>query len=237
MIIGSVSAMEVDDSSDIADDSINVTQSNELKVVDDVSPSSNQVNEIDDSSNPLDDASSDAQLAERAGNTYYVSLTGRDNRNAGTLNNPFRTLSYAISRATDGDTIYIRGGTYTDAVSYGFYDIANDGNIMVEITKELTIQAYNDEEVILDANYRHRIFTVLSDNVVISGITFTHGNQRDARYQYNYGSAIYSLNHEGLRIENCKFIDNRAEYGAFNVDRFAHCDVVNCYFSGIFQWK
>ena len=38
MIIGSVSAMEVDDSSDIADDSINVTQSNELKVVDDVSP-------------------------------------------------------------------------------------------------------------------------------------------------------------------------------------------------------
>ncbi len=64
MIIGSVSAMEVDDSSDIADDSINVTQSNELKVVDDVSPSSNQVNEIDDSSNPLDDASSDAQLAD-----------------------------------------------------------------------------------------------------------------------------------------------------------------------------
>ena len=144
MIIGSVSAMEVDDSSDIADDSINVTQSNELKVVDDVSPSSNQVNEIDDSSNPLDDASSDAQLADdldedvsvtsedavsnakasngllgasdedvlRAGNTYYVSLTGRDNRNAGTLNNPFRTLSYAISRATNGDTIYIRGGTY-----------------------------------------------------------------------------------------------------------------------------
>lgn len=131
MIIGSASAMEVDDSSDVADDSINVTQINELKVVDDVSPSSNQVNEIDDSSNPLDDASSDAQMADeldevvvvasddgdgavnakasngllgasdedvlRAGNTYYVSLTGRDNRNAGTLNNPFRTLSFAIS--------------------------------------------------------------------------------------------------------------------------------------------
>ena len=225
MIIGSASAMEVDDSSDVADDSINVTQSNELKVVDDVSPSSNQVNEIDDSSNPLDDASSDAQLADeldedvvvtsdggdgaanakasngllgasdedvlRAGNTYYVSLTGNDNRNAGTLNNPFRTLSYAIDRATDGDTIYIRGGTYTDAVSYNIIGvITTDGNIMVEIDKELTIQAYNNEEVILDANYRHRIFTVLSDNVVISGITFTHGNQRDARYQYNYGSAI-----------------------------------------------
>ena len=178
MIIGSASAMEVDDSSDVADDSINVTQSNELKVVDDVSPSSNQVNEIDDSSNPLDDASSDAQLADeldedvvvtsdggdgavnakasngllgasdedilRAGNTYYVSLNGNDNRNAGTLNNPFRTLSYAISRATNGDTIYIRGGTYTDAVSYGW--LGNDGNIMVEIDKELTIQAYNNEE-------------------------------------------------------------------------------------------
>ena len=95
MIIGSASAMEVDGSSDIADDSINVTQSNELKVVDDVSPDSNQ----------LDDASSDAQMADeldedvsvtsedavsnakasngllgasdedvlRAGNTYYVS--------------------------------------------------------------------------------------------------------------------------------------------------------------------
>ena len=37
MIIGSASAMEVDDSTDLADDSINVTQSDELKVVDDVS--------------------------------------------------------------------------------------------------------------------------------------------------------------------------------------------------------
>ena len=264
MIIGSVSAMEVDDSSDVADDSINVTQSNELKVVDDISPSSNQIDEIDDGSNSLDDASSDSSQANEvdevvvvasddgassnakasngllgasdedilgAGNTYYVSLTGSD-WYSGTINRPFRTLSHAISRASDGDTIYIRGGTYTDAVTYIFWVLNLNGNIMVEIDKEVTIQAYNNEEVILDANYQHRIYTIMADNVVISGITFTHGNQIDSRYQGNYGSAIYSNNHEGLRVENCKFIDNREQSGAFYVDRFTDCTLVDCYFSG-----
>ena len=45
-------------------------------------------------------------------NTYYVSTTGSDSA-AGALATPFATLTKAISKATAGDTILMRGGTYT----------------------------------------------------------------------------------------------------------------------------
>ena len=35
-----------------------------------------------------------------------------------------------------------------------------------------------------------------------------------------------------MRVENCKFIDNREQSGAFYVDRFTDCTLVDCYFSG-----
>ncbi len=43
--------------------------------------------------------------------TFYVASSGADS-NAGTIDAPWRTLRYAVSRLTAGDTLYIRGGVY-----------------------------------------------------------------------------------------------------------------------------
>jgi hypothetical protein len=45
---------------------------------------------------------------------YYVATTGADS-NAGTLDKPFATLRKAVNTAVAGDTVWIRGGTYSIA--------------------------------------------------------------------------------------------------------------------------
>ena len=44
--------------------------------------------------------------------SYYVSTTGSDS-NSGTIANPWNTIQKAATTAVAGDTIYIRGGTYS----------------------------------------------------------------------------------------------------------------------------
>lgn len=43
--------------------------------------------------------------------SFYVSTLGSDS-NVGSFESPYRTISKAINVATDGDYIYVRGGTY-----------------------------------------------------------------------------------------------------------------------------
>lgn len=52
------------------------------------------------------------EVSARTAGTFYVSTTG-SNSNAGTLAAPWLTLCYATSQLIAGDTLYIRGGTWT----------------------------------------------------------------------------------------------------------------------------
>ncbi|MFN4260141.1 MAG: Calx-beta domain-containing protein [Gemmataceae bacterium] len=47
----------------------------------------------------------------------YVATTGNDGIGDGSLTKPYATLAKALSTAQDGDTIYLRGGTYAGGVS------------------------------------------------------------------------------------------------------------------------
>lgn len=68
---------------------------------------------------------------------WYVSPTGNDGQ-AGTLSQPLATLDEAINRASPGDTINLRGGTYASAE--------------VRVTKsDLTIRSFPGEWAILEA--------------------------------------------------------------------------------------
>jgi len=49
--------------------------------------------------------------------TYYVASTGSDGTNTGTMASPWRTVRHAASVTQPGDTVYIRGGNYTEGVS------------------------------------------------------------------------------------------------------------------------
>ena len=47
--------------------------------------------------------------------SFHVSPTGSDS-NSGSLTSPLRTIPTAISKASDGDTVYVHAGTYSSFV-------------------------------------------------------------------------------------------------------------------------
>ncbi len=51
------------------------------------------------------------------GAEYYVSTVGNDH-DAGTLASPWRSIQYAVDRASPGDTISVRGGSYSEALVF-----------------------------------------------------------------------------------------------------------------------
>jgi hypothetical protein len=55
------------------------------------------------------------QGAHAQGATYYVSTSGSD-ANAGTVDQPWRTVLKGVTSLKAGDTLYLRGGTYVERI-------------------------------------------------------------------------------------------------------------------------
>lgn len=75
--------------------------------------------------------------------TRYVSTTG-NNSHPGTISQPWRTIQKAANSALPGDLVYIRGGTYAEAVSMGVSGNTTSGFI--------TFQSYPGETAIIDGS-------------------------------------------------------------------------------------
>ncbi len=80
-------------------------------------------------------------VAIGTGLDFYVSTTGND-LNPGTLDEPWKTIQHAANRALAGDTVYIRGGTYHEAVT-----IVGTGS---QSSGALVFQSYPGEQAIID---------------------------------------------------------------------------------------
>jgi MYXO-CTERM domain-containing protein len=94
---------------------------------------------------------------------YYVATTGSDS-NAGTLAQPFATLQKGANVAVAGDTVWIRGGTYsitTPATAGAGINFTKSGT---SDTNRIKYWAYTGEIPVFD-------FT----NMVISTTGYTHG--------------------------------------------------------------
>jgi parallel beta-helix repeat protein len=84
----------------------------------------------------------------------YVSLTGVDVPASGSIGSPYRTISYAANTLAAGDTLFVRGGTYTNA-TYGdnYYwnqdQTAEVGSKNGTATQYIVIMPYPTESVIL----------------------------------------------------------------------------------------
>ena len=82
--------------------------------------------------------SSSATLVASA---HYVSTSGND-ANPGTSTSPWRTIQHAANVTKAGDTVYVRGGTYKEAVTVNVSGSASVGYI--------TFQSYPGETAIVD---------------------------------------------------------------------------------------
>ncbi|WP_437316997.1 LamG-like jellyroll fold domain-containing protein [Sorangium sp. So ce385] len=88
----------------------------------------------------------DAQVKALTRNTYYVATNGLDT-NPGTLAKPFATLAKAGQAAEIGDTVYVRGGTYSTSSA----NPVRLDNVGTE-EEHIVLQPYPGESVVLDGS-------------------------------------------------------------------------------------
>jgi len=150
----------------------------------------------------------------------FVSTDGNDN-NSGTKEQPFKTITKAISVAVPGDTIYVRGGIYslTSTISIGSSKSGTS-------EKKYYLFAYKNERPILD-------FSSMSFSGSNRGISLR------ANYWYIKGFDIKGAGDNGMEIyggsyniiEFCSFYENRdsglqLSNGASN-NKIINCDSYN----------
>ncbi|NLF94749.1 MAG: DUF1565 domain-containing protein [Oligosphaeraceae bacterium] len=164
------------------------------------------------------------ETAVRESQTFYVSMQG-DDRNAGTKSAPFRSLNQALNIVRAGDTVLLRGGSYTEEVH-----LRAGGSQ----GRPITIRNFPGEKVILDGR---RIIAdgIIIDNksyIIIDGIYFREfNNSTGAAVRINGGhditvrrcfadsrsngytpGLIYANMVRGLTVANC--VISRGFYGA-----------------------
>lgn len=108
------------------------------------------------------------------GSVYYLSNKGND-KWKGSKSRPFRTFEHALGRLKAGDTLYVRGGTYTEPVKIPSKCSGNKNNY-------ITISNYAGERVVLSGRKKKAptLLTVKGASCIrIHGMEFT-----DARGEY-----------------------------------------------------
>jgi hypothetical protein len=150
----------------------------------------------------------------------YVSSSGSDS-NPGTISLPYATITKAISVSTAGDTIYVRGGTYTLTTTI---NISKSGTS----TSKYHLFAYQNERPILD-------FSGMAVSSSNRGISLS------GSYWYIKGLDVKGAGDNGLNvsgsnniIEFCSFYENRdsgcqlgggaANNQVINCDSYYNCD-------------
>jgi hypothetical protein len=99
--------------------------------------------------------------------TYYVATTGSDS-NAGTLAAPFKSITKAQSVASSGDTVSIRGGTYS---SFTIAGSDSNYNYVHQLSKSgITYAAYTGETPIFNFSSISTSLRVCGFHVTGSGI-------------------------------------------------------------------
>lgn len=131
---------------------------------------------------------------------FYVSTDGND-LNPGTYSKPFLTVSKAVSVAQPGDTVWVRGGTYSCTAQI---TISSNG---IDTLARSCLFAYPGERPLLDFS--------LMGKPRVSGSA--DGIRLTGKYWYIKGFDIKGAQHNGIAlnggsynsIENCSVFENR----------------------------
>jgi len=152
---------------------------------------------------------------------WYVSPSGNDTANTGSIDSPFLTIPVAVNAVSAGDTIYLRGGShiYTGSAS----TIISIGKSGFDSAR-LYLYAYPGEQPILDFS---TTAAGVSKGVKLSG-GYWHFKGIDFYKAGNNGLIITGANSHNNIIEDCRFYENgntglQIENSANN-DTILNCD-------------
>jgi hypothetical protein len=150
--------------------------------------------------------------------TYFVATDGND-ANPGTIGSPFKTIGYAVGLVVAGDTIYVRGGTYS--YTGGTTAITLPAISGTSPTNRCSLIGYNNERPLLDFS---AMAAGSADGIKITG-----------SYWYVKGLDCKGAPHNGIRInggtynivEFCRSSENRNTGIQMNSGA-AYNQVINC---------
>lgn len=150
--------------------------------------------------------------------SIYVSTTGHDGTGDGSKENPYETLTKAVSKALNGNTIYIDKGIYD-----GYY------NSLMNINKNINFKAYNGPVYIetYESNY---IFKVPRwARLSLEGINFYSKDK-------SFSNTPIISSAGTININNCTFKNILSEYVVYVSEdyfRYGNLNINNTLFSNI----
>ncbi|MBO5152182.1 MAG: Ig-like domain-containing protein, partial [Methanobrevibacter sp.] len=196
--VNETDVLSIDESTNIVNENLALDSSLDNSASNDSNVLENNVNElfsVDNSGNNnvlkvSDNSLGDIPLCEGA-SIWYVDAAAGPGGNGTSKETAFQTLEDAVNNATDGDTIMVASGTYSD--------------VHLNIGKYLNFEKYGDGEAIIDGSYITGILTVTATTINVNGLTFKNGNTADN------GGAIYFENGIADSFINATFINNNAQ--------------------------
>lgn len=141
---------------------------------------------------------------EAIAKNYYVSAgNGGSDKNPGTQEAPFLTLTQGVSVILPGDTLFVRGGTYL-----GYSSLSNipSGNSWAE---PVTVKAYPEEKVVLTAmpgknvlHFRQGSHHIIMDGFVIDGTGGLNGivSGEDSHHIHILNSEVMNAPIQGILL-------------------------------------
>lgn len=152
--------------------------------------------------------------------TYYVATDG-DNSNPGTISQPWADPVYGSAQLEAGDTMYLRGGTYTVA--------GGSGSNIRPYADNVTISGYTDEDVYIDGGsfptgtilVANGYDNITYKNMRIKGMAYlvnTSGSTLENLEIWeggdgftgstDFGELVYINTTTNVTVRNCKLHDN-----------------------------
>lgn len=125
---------------------------------------------------------------------YYVAVDGSSTNNGTSLDTPFASIESAISKATAGDLIWVRGGTYQHAVTISLSKSGTESDTIF-------LLAYADEKPVLDFSgtaFGKRGMKISGSYWKIKGFEMK-----------NAGDNAINMSGSNNTIEFCSFHDNK----------------------------
>jgi nitrous oxidase accessory protein NosD len=134
-----------------------------------------------------------------AGRTFYVATNGSDT-NSGSISSPWRSFHASLKKLRAGDTLYVRGGSYT-------FKGVNYTTLAGTSTNRILISAYPGERPIFTGTSTPADFLYFSSNsayVTLRGLTIQGGGRTSDSNGSSLLGFVGNANH--IRIEKNRLI-------------------------------
>jgi nitrous oxidase accessory protein NosD len=121
------------------------------------------------------------------GDILYVGGSGANN---------YTKIQDAIDNASDGDTVYVYNGIYSEY----FPNVSSNYHTCVDIKTSITLQGEDKEHTIINGSGKYDVITIHASDVIISGFTIQNGGKPSTNV---YGRGIYNSG-----FDNNSYTDN-----------------------------